>query len=97
MLSICGVNCSTDCRAFGEECMGCNELDGKVSWAVFYGRSTCPIYECAVQKKLASCGDCGEAPCRIWFDTRNPDASDEEFQADIESRLKNLDSLKLGK
>jgi len=90
MLSRCGVNCATDCRAYGTECAGCNELDGKVSWAVHYGKSHCPIYECVTNKGLTSCGACGSAPCRIWYDTRNPDASDEEFNADINSRLANL-------
>ncbi|HNX01607.1 MAG TPA: DUF3795 domain-containing protein [Candidatus Cloacimonadota bacterium] len=92
MLSICGVNCRTDCHAFGTECIGCNELDGKVSWAVFYGKSTCPIYDCAMQKGLSSCGKCSDAPCKIWYETRNPDASDEEFEEDIASRMKNLNS-----
>lgn len=94
MLAVCGVNCATDCRAYKTECEGCNELGGKVSWAVFYGKERCPIYECALGKGLTSCGDCGLVPCQLWYDTRNPDASDEEFAADIASRLKNLKQLK---
>lgn len=90
MLSVCGVNCSTGCKAFKVECTGCNELQGKVSWAVFYGRERCPIFDCALEKGLISCGDCGLAPCKIWYDTRNPDISDEEFDKDINSRLANL-------
>lgn len=90
MLAMCGVNCQTDCRAYLAECEGCNKLQGKVSWAVYYGKEHCPIYECALEKGLISCGDCGLAPCQIWYDTRNPDASDAEFEADIQSRLKNL-------
>ncbi len=90
MLSVCGVNCSTDCRAYSVECAGCNELQGKVAWAVYYGRERCPIYDCAKEKGLSSCSDCGQAPCKVWYDTRNPDASDAEFEADIASRLKNL-------
>ncbi len=90
MLSICGVNCHTDCRAYKTECEGCNELSGKVSWAEFYGTERCPIFACAKQKQLSSCGDCGLAPCDLWYATRNPEASDEEFDQDINSRLKNL-------
>jgi len=90
MLSVCGVNCSTDCRAFKVECDSCNELQGKVSWAVFYGRERCPIYDCTLEKDFISCGDCGLAPCKVWYDTRNPDASDAEFETDINSRLANL-------
>ncbi len=94
MLAVCGVNCPTDCRAYQTECEGCNELEGKIPWAVFYGRERCPIYDCAMEKDLVSCGDCGSAPCRIWYDTRNPDASDEEFERDIKSRLRNLKKRK---
>lgn len=90
MLSVCGVNCHTDCRAFKVECEGCNELQGHVSWTVFYGRERCPIYACALEKGFTSCGDCGLAPCQVWYDTRNPDATDAEFEADLNSRLANL-------
>ncbi len=90
-LSKCGVCCSTDCKAYKIECDGCNELEGNISWAKYYGKTICPIYECAEQKGLPSCKECGKAPCEIWFSTRNPDLTDEEFQADIDSRLKNFE------
>jgi hypothetical protein len=90
MLSVCGIHCLTDCKAYKTECEGCNELTGKVSWAQFYGKTHCPIYECVEQKCIKSCNECGKAPCEIWHSTRNPEASDEEFDADIKSRLKNL-------
>lgn len=89
-MSKCGVICATDCRAFQTECEGCNELDGKVSWAPFYGLERCPIYQCVLDRGLESCAACGSAPCEIWIKTRNPDASDEEFEADISNRLRNL-------
>jgi hypothetical protein len=94
MNSICGVNCLTDCGAFPKECSGCNKLLGKVPWAKFYGKVRCPIYDCAQDKGLTSCGDCGQAPCRVWFETRNPQVSEKEFKADIKSRLKNLADCK---
>jgi len=90
MHSTCGVNCATDCRAYSVECEGCNELQGRVSWAEFYGRERCPIYDCAMEKGLCSCKDCGKQPCAIWNETRNPDMTDEEFAADVTSRLRNL-------
>lgn len=90
IMSKCGVICATDCRAYKTECEGCVELDGKVSWAGFYGRERCPIFECVLEKGLANCAVCGQAPCDIWIMTRNPDASDEEFEADIARRLSNL-------
>ena len=93
MISKCGVICASDCRAFGTECAGCNELEGRVSWAEFYGSSHCPIYACAVKKGFETCAECGSAPCEIWYSTRNPDASDEAFAADLASRLRNLSAI----
>jgi hypothetical protein len=80
--------------AYGTECSGCNELEGKVSWAGFYGSKLCPIFACVKDKKLFSCSECGLAPCKVWLDTRNPDATDEEFTKDINSRLANLNANK---
>ncbi|MDD4100854.1 MAG: DUF3795 domain-containing protein [Candidatus Cloacimonetes bacterium] len=93
MISKCGVICRNDCRAYLRECEGCVDLEGKVSWAAFYGKSHCPIYACAQEKGLQTCAECGLAPCQVWFDTRNPDASDEEFAADLASRLRNLAAI----
>ena len=90
-LSKCGVNCSTDCKAYKVECDGCNELEGKVPWAKFINKVLCPIYECTVQKGFPSCKECGKAPCKLWLSTRDPDFTDEEFQADIDSRLRNFE------
>lgn len=89
-LATCGVSCPTDCRAYKIDCQGCIELAGKVSWAVFYGLEHCPIYTCARDKGFSSCAQCGSAPCQVWLDTRNPEASDEEFAADIANRRANL-------
>ena len=89
-LSRCGVCCPTDCKAYKIECDGCNKLAGRVSWAEFYGKDLCPIYECAGLKGFLSCKECGKAPCEIWISTRNPDFTDKEFQADLDSRLKNF-------
>jgi hypothetical protein len=94
MLSICGVNCQTDCKAYKTECEGCNELQGHISWAVFYGRERCPIYDCALGKGFSSCAECDNRPCHVWYDTRNPEATDEEFEADINNRLNNLQKYK---
>ncbi len=43
-----------------------------------------------MEKGLCSCKDCGKQPCAIWNETRNPDMTDEEFAADVASRLRNL-------
>jgi hypothetical protein len=91
--SCCGVICETDCKAYGTECKGCLELSGKIPWAVFYGTGTCPIYSCVQEMKFSSCAECDKAPCSVWFATRNPDISDEEFMADINNRLRNLSNI----
>ncbi len=52
----------------------------------------CKAYkiESAMKKGFPSCKECGKAPCELWLATRDPELSDEEFQADIDSRLKNF-------
>jgi len=90
-LSRCGICCETDCKAYKVECAGCNNLSGKVPWAKYFNKVLCPIYECAELKRFKSCKECGKAPCQLWFSTRDPDFTDEEFQADINSRLKNFE------
>ncbi|MDD4308905.1 MAG: DUF3795 domain-containing protein [Candidatus Cloacimonetes bacterium] len=92
-ISVCGVICAADCKAYKVDCDGCNELCGKVSWAVYYGKEHCPIYSCVAEKGIETCKDCGKAPCSIWLLTRNPDATDTEFEADIANRLSNLTKL----
>ncbi len=94
VLSVCGVCCSSDCRAYKTECAGCVALGGKIPWAVFYDAEYCPIFQCVADKGFASCADCGEAPCPVWYATRDPHASDEQFAADLASRLANLATLK---
>jgi hypothetical protein len=93
MISKCGVICATDCRAYKVECEGCNELSGKVSWAAYYDKTHCPIYACVVAKDFSTCGECGRAPCELWYSTRDPDFSDEAFAKDIASRLHNLKAI----
>ena len=39
---------------------------------------------------MQNCGECGEVPCKIWFDTRDPKFSDEEFNENIAMRVQAL-------
>ena len=88
MLSCCGTDCSA-CYCYGEMCKGCNEHKGKVFHAP-EGKA-CPIYECAKNKScLYSCRECAKIPCEIWYKTRDPKFSDEEFQKDVEERVQRL-------
>lgn len=87
-LSCCGTDC-TKCSFYGGMCRGCNEACGKVFHAP-KGKS-CPIYQCSVQKhKFATCVNCKELPCATWKATRDPNMTEEEFEASIQSRIKHL-------
>jgi hypothetical protein len=91
IMTVCGVICEKECKAFEKECKGCNELAGKVAWAPEIGKETCPIYTCVQGKGLTSCGSCDKRPCDIWLiETKNPSVSEEAFLNDINSRLRNL-------
>ncbi|MCU0606615.1 MAG: DUF3795 domain-containing protein [Candidatus Edwardsbacteria bacterium] len=94
MISVCGVDCENECRAFGTECIGCHQLCGKVSWAKYIGADTCPIHACVENKGYRTCGECSLLPCRtILVDTKNPDMSDEQYAEDIRRRIRNLRGL----
>lgn len=87
-ITCCGADCS-ECGCYGNICKGCNELCGKVFHAP-KGKA-CPIYRCAVNRKhLTSCAKCEELPCTIWRETKDPQLTDEEFETDIQNRIRNL-------
>lgn len=87
-LSCCGTDCGK-CGAYGNMCTGCNEAQGKVFHAPA-GRA-CPIYQCSVSKsKLATCASCEKMPCEIWYGTKDPALSQEDFEAGIRERVGNL-------
>lgn len=91
MLTTCGVNCQKNCKAYGDNCEGCNQLKGAVPWVSFIGADTCPIYACAKENNYISCGECAKIPCSIWLvDTRHPSLNDTEFEKDISIRLDDL-------
>lgn len=84
--SVCGVDC-TKCNLLGDTCKGCDSVQGKVFWSVHFG-GICPIYDCVVNKKqLASCAECSDLPCDIYFATKDPSMTDEEHTAGIKARV----------
>ncbi|MDE6312935.1 MAG: hypothetical protein K2M46_04845 [Lachnospiraceae bacterium] len=88
LISVCGMDCSS-CYCFGEMCNGCNLCEGKVFHAP-EGKA-CPIYDCARNSRcMQTCGECGQVPCKIWFDTRDPKFSDEEFNQNVTMRVQAL-------
>lgn len=87
-ISVCGTDCST-CYCFGKMCNGCSACEGKVFHAP-EGKA-CPIYDCVRNDRgLHDCGKCGEVPCKIWLDTRDPKFSDEEFNENVAMRVRAL-------
>lgn len=87
-VSVCGTDCGS-CEFLGKMCSGCNACEGKVFHAP-EGKA-CRIYECVRNSRgLLDCGLCGEAPCPIWMETRDPGFSDEQFKENITVRLQML-------
>lgn len=93
-ITVCGVYCQSECKAFGKECVGCEVLEGEVTWVKEIGKQVCPIYSCVKKKKLQNCGECDKLPCEIWLvETKNPDLSDKEYSAEIAHRIDNLKKI----
>lgn len=99
-ISVCGIDCDIACEICNKHeelatnhCKGCNAIEGKIFWTKYLGIDTCPIYNCCVnEKQLEHCGKCEELPCDIYFNTKDPSISDEEFEQSIKERS---DLLKL--
>lgn len=88
LISVCGTDCGA-CYCFGKMCNGCNPCEGKVFHAP-EGKA-CPIYECVRNDKgMPDCGACEEVPCKIWYCTRDPKFSEEEFQKNVAMRVQAL-------
>lgn len=87
-LSCCGTECK-QCNFYGNHCLGCNEMAGKV-FHMPSGKA-CPIYNCSVQKqKFVNCAECENLPCSIWKASKDPSFSDFEFEQNIQERIQNL-------
>lgn len=87
-LSCCGTDCGK-CSYFGSMCQGCNAANGKVFHAP--AGKACAIYSCCVQKhKFANCLTCDSLPCDVWRATKDPNLSEQQFEATIRERVNNL-------
>lgn len=91
LLSVCGCECS-DCDYFEKkECKGCNQVQGKVWWIGYVNAASCPIYDCVNNtKKVDSCGLCSELPCKLWYDLKDPNLTDEQHNQSIVERAERL-------
>jgi hypothetical protein len=89
-MAVCGLVCS-DCPFHGPECQGCAATKGRPFWAVKYGLTACPIYDCAVnQKGYTSCGQCQALPCNTFTNLKDPNMTDEAFQQVLKERIYRL-------
>lgn len=88
---VCGYYCG-DCHFLGDQCRGCGYVDGRPFWTVDMPGGICPLHDCCHnQKQLEHCGLCDDLPCEIFLELRDPNMSDEEFQASLDDRQKNLE------
>lgn len=76
----CGANCGT-CDSYPGDCAGCRAISGRVWWIRHIGQEVCPKYECCISdKKLQHCGQCGDLPCGLFTDLKDPSMTDEEHR-----------------
>lgn len=93
-VSICGIFCN-ECKECKIRCSGCNIIKGNVFWAEYTDKKTCLIHECCIEKKgFKHCGECEELPCRLYFDTMEPNATLEKHEEDIFERVEQLKKMK---
>jgi len=92
-LCVCGA-CCDNCPHYGNECVGCEAVKGKVYWAQYIGSDICPMFKCARDKIFNTCGDCSEIPCMLWSSIKDPEMSDEEHKKSIEERVLALKNIK---
>lgn len=91
IISACGLVCS-DCEFFNSTCSGCIEVKGSTFWAkeMMPGK-ICPLFDCSVNKKgFRDCGPCGELPCKMFLDMKDPKTTEEEHQKMIGIRVSRL-------
>lgn len=88
---VCGIYCAA-CNLLGKECAGCGYVKGKPFWVAAVNIDICPIYDCCMNTQhLEHCGICGEFPCKIFLNLRDPAMSEAEFQKSLRDRKKLLE------
>lgn len=81
----CGSTYCVKCEQ-REACGGCCHAGkGKPFYLANFGVETCPIYDCAVNKKgYKTCPECPELPCQIIYDWRDPSNTEEEHRQSVD-------------
>ena len=87
---VCGIFCGS-CSFLGKDCQGCGYVKGKPFWTEQLPAKICPLYDCCKnQQQLEHCGLCPDFPCKTFFELRDPNMSDEEFNHSLAERQKEL-------
>jgi hypothetical protein len=86
MMAYCGTYCEMCDWKEGTNCKGCKLQAGTMFWG------NCAIAQCAIDKKLAHCGECVKLPCQMLQDAFN-----HPEHGDTGERLKNLLNWKNGR
>jgi len=91
VLSACGLICD-ECEFFGKQCGGCKMVKGQTFWAKeMMPNQTCPLFHCAANEKgFESCGNCGELPCTMFREMKDPNSTEEEHQLSLAQRVARL-------
>jgi len=90
LAAVCGLFCGA-CEHLGTKCRGCGNQKGKPFWTAIIIVESCPLYDCCVNtKQLEHCGLCSELPCKTFLALRDPSLSDEEAEAALVLRQKDL-------
>jgi hypothetical protein len=93
VISACGIICDS-CPFYNKGCIGCNEVKGKPFWTKDMPTGICQLFDCAVNiKQYKSCGECPELPCKLFYELKDPNISEEEHQASIINRVKVLKEM----
>jgi Protein of unknown function (DUF3795) len=87
---VCGLYCG-ECEFLGKQCQGCGHVDGKPFWTAHVQSGVCPIHDCCRNRKqLDHCGLCPDFPCKTFLELRDPNMSDEVFEASLATRQASL-------
>ena len=87
----CGSTFCVKCEQ-REACGGCCHAGkGKPFYISNFNVETCPIYDCAVNKKgYKTCAECPELPCQIIYGWRDPSNTEEEHRHSVEINVERL-------
>jgi hypothetical protein len=75
-ISCCGKDCYA-CMHFPHDCVGCNEVGGRVFWLEYVDEVICSVYNCCRNKQdFYDCGECHKRPCKRYDGETDDDAAE---------------------